>query len=95
MTRPEADGELSCACPTDVGTSWEDCLDRDALQEGQLESEACCFAEADLLSKPVAVSAGGSTELDLETWCLPSHKGLSTVKCYQVQGAQLSSNSLQ
>ena len=54
--------------------SWGGCLASDALQDGQLVAEACCFAEADLLSKPVAASAGGSTELDLDTWCLLLHK---------------------
>ncbi len=45
-------------------------MGNDALQDGQLDTGDCSFADADLLSKPVAISAGGSTELALDVTCL-------------------------
>ena len=68
-------------------------MDNDALQDGQLDTGDCSFADADLLSKPVAISAGGSTELALDVTCLQTLSASSDCLLACVSEAQVSSSS--
>ncbi len=69
-------------------------MENDALQDGQLDTGDCSLADADLLSKPVASRAGGSTELALDVTCLQTLSASSGCSLVSVKHRYLAAPGL-